>query len=160
MPVGPRIVKQLLHTHNFKRRKAQKRLSTGAFAARDAQFQRIQTLRAEYEAAGNPIISMDTKKKEYLGLLFREGRVYTQLPLPVYDHDFSYLAEGIAIPYTLYDMQRNRAFVCLGNSKDTAAFVCDAIRAWWSAEGQAAYPMATSILLILQGLQTPFEHCL
>ncbi len=78
MQVGPRIVKQLRHTHHFKKRKAQKRLSTGTFAERDAQFQRIKRLREEYEAVGNPIISMDTKKKEYLGLLFREGRLYTQ----------------------------------------------------------------------------------
>jgi hypothetical protein len=159
MAVGPRIVKQLLVKHKFKKRTAQRRLSTGAFAARDAQFQRIKALRTEYEAAGNPIISMDTKKKEYLGLLFREGRVYTQLPLPVYDHDFSSLAEGIAIPYTLYDMQRNRAFVCLGTSKDTAAFVCDAIRAWWAAEGRAAYPTATSILLLADsGGSNSYRH--
>jgi hypothetical protein len=159
MDVGVRIVKQLLHKHKFKKRKAQKRLSTGAFAARDAQFQRIKALRAEYEAVGNPIISMDTKKKELLGLLFREGRIYTQLPLPVYDHDFSYLADGVAIPYTLYDMQRNRAFVCLGSSKDTAAFVCDAIRAWWNAEGQAAYPTATSILLLADsGGSNSYRH--
>jgi hypothetical protein len=159
MNVGPWIVKQLLHKHNFKKRKAQKRLSTGAFAERDAQFQRIKALRAAYEAAGNPLISMDTKQKESLGLLFREGRIYTQLPLPVYDYDFSYLADGVAIPYTLYDMQRNRAFVCLGSSKDTAAFVCDAIRAWWEAEGRAAYPMATSILLLADsGGSNSYRH--
>lgn len=159
LAVGPRIVKQLLHKHKFKQRIAQKRLSIGAFAARDAQFQRIKALRAEYEAAGKPIISMDTKAKEYLGLLFREGRIYTQLPLPVYDHDFSYLADGVAIPYTLYDMQRNRAFVCLGTSKDTAAFVCDAIRAWWKAEGCVAYPAATSILLLADsGGSNSYRH--
>jgi hypothetical protein len=92
-------------------------------------------------------------------LLFREGRIYTQLPLPVYDHDFSYLAEGLAIPYTLYDMQRNRAFVCLGTSKDTAAFVCDAIRTWWEMEGRAAYPMATSLLLLADsGGSNSYRH--
>ncbi len=159
MAVGPRIVKQLLHKHTFKQRVAQKRLSIGAFAARDAQFQRIKALRAGYEAAGNPIISMDTKAKEYLGLLFREGRIYTQLPLPVYDHDFSYLADGVAIPYTLYDMQRNRAFVCLGTSKDTADFVCDAIRAWWKTEGRVAYPSASSILLLADsGGSNSYRH--
>lgn len=91
--------------------------------------------------------------------MFREGRLYTQLPLPVYDHDFSYLAEGIAIPYTLYDMQHNRAFVCLGTSKDTAEFVCDAIRTWWKAEGQATHPFASSLLLLADsGGSNSYRH--
>lgn len=63
LPVGPRIVGQLLSKHNFKQRKTQKRLSTGSFDARDAQFQQIKMLREAYEAAGEPVLSMDTKKK-------------------------------------------------------------------------------------------------
>jgi len=159
MLVGPRIVKQLLHKHNFKKRKARRCLSTGTYADRDAQFCRIKALREEYEAAGNPILSIDTKKKEYLGQLFREGRLYTQLPVSVYDHDFASLAEGVAIPYTLYDIQQNHGFVCLGTTKDTAAFVCDAIRAWWELEGQATYPNATSILLLADsGGSNSYRH--
>ncbi len=151
MDVSKRIVKQLLKKHHFKTRTARRRLSTGTNPDRNAQFLRIAELRAQYEATGNPIISMDTKKKELLGQLFREGRLTTQLPVNVYDHDFASLAEGIAIPYTLYDIQRNHAFVCLGTSKDTADFVCAALRTWWTVEGQQHYPQATSILLLADG---------
>ena len=159
LDVSKRIVKQLLRKHHFKSRKARKRLSTGTNPDRDAQFRRIATLRAAYEAAGNPVISMDTKQKELLGRLFRAGRLYTQLPLDVYDHDLAYLADGIAIPYTLYDVQRNHAFVCLGTSKDTAAFVCDAIRVWWLTEGRQHYPQATSILLLADsGGSNSYRH--
>ncbi len=159
MSVGPRIVKQLLHKHHFKQRKARRNLSTGSYADRDAQFCRIKALREEFEAAGNPILSIDTKKKELLGQLFREGRLYTQLPVSVYDHDFASLAEGVAIPYTLYDIQQNHGFVCIGTTKDTAAFVCDCIRAWWEEEGQAAYSQATSLLLLADsGGSNSYRH--
>jgi hypothetical protein len=69
------------------------------------------------------------------------------------------ISPGIAIPYTLYDMQRNRAFVCLGTSRDTAEFVCAAIRTWWYAEGAAYYPQATSILLLADsGGSNSYRH--
>lgn len=159
MDVSKRIVKQLLKKHHFKSRKARKRLRTGTTDDRDAQFHRIAELRAEYEAAGNPIISMDTKKKERLGQLFREGLLTTQLPVDVYDHDFAHLATGIVVPYTLYDVQRNHAFVCLGTNYDTAEFVCDAIHTWWRAEGQKHYPHATSILLLADsGGSNSYRH--
>jgi DNA-binding GntR family transcriptional regulator len=159
MDVSKQIVNQLLQKHHFKARKARKRLSTGTNPDRDAQFRRIAELRAAYEAAGNPIISIDTKQKELLGRLFREGRLSTQLPLDVYDHDFASLADGIAIPYTLYDVQRNHAFVCLGTSKDTAAFVCDAIHVWWTTEGRDHYPHATSMLVLADsGGSNSYRH--
>jgi hypothetical protein len=157
--VSVRIVQQLLHKHNFTKRKARKRLSTGANADRDAQFRRIAALRAQYEALGNPILSIDTKKKESLGLLDRGGVVYTQEPIEVYDHDFSHLADGVAIPYTLYDLHRNRASVYLGTTKDTAGFVCDCIQAWWEAEGRSYYPTATSLLLLADsGGSNSYRH--
>ena len=157
--VSVRIVRQLRQKHHFKPRKLRKNLNTGTNADRDAQFQRIAALRSQYEALGNPILSIDTKKKEYLGLLFREGRLYTQQPLNVYDHDFSHLADGVAIPYALYDLQQNTAHVCIGTSKDTAVFVCDAINAWWDVKGQATYPFATSILLLADsGGSNSYRH--
>jgi hypothetical protein len=159
MDVSVRIVKQLLRKHNFKRRKARKSLSTGENVDRDAQFRRIAALRAQYEAAGYPVLSIDTKKKEALGLLDRGGTVYTQKILEVYDHDFSHLADGVAIPYTLYDLQRHTAYVCLGTSKDTAEFVCDSIKAWWKAEGQIHYPGVPSLLLLADsGGSNSYRH--
>lgn len=148
MDVSVRIVKQLLWKHHFKQRKARKSLRTGENADRDAQFRRIAHLRAQYEAVGNPVISIDTTKKESLGRLYRAGRVYTQKVIEVYDHDFSHLADGVAIPYAIYDLQRNTACVSLGTTKDTAAFVCDSIKHWWVTQGRYAYPQATSILAL------------
>jgi hypothetical protein len=92
---------------------------------RDAQFENIARLRAVYIAAGNPVISMDTKKKEYLGNFYRDGHLYTTEELQVYDHDFSSHAEGIVIPHGIYDVQRNTGYINLGTSHDTSEFACE-----------------------------------
>jgi hypothetical protein len=115
---------------------------------RNEQFENIARLKAEYQAAGNPIISMDTKKKEYLGNFYRAGTLYTQCPLEVYDHDFTSFAEGIVIPHGIYDVLKNTGYINLGTSKDTAEFACDSLRNWWYNQGQHDYPQATSILIL------------
>ena len=115
---------------------------------RDQQFENIVCLKAEYTAASNPIISMDTKKKEYLGNFYRDGHLYTQQELRTYDHDFNSFAEGIIIPHGIYDLQRNTGYLNLGTSKDTSEFACDSLRHWWYNQGQYDYPHATSILLL------------
>jgi len=159
MNVSTWIVKHLLKKHKCKRRKARKSLSTGINANRDAQFRRIAHLREEYETVGNPMIRIDTKKKASLGLLYRDGTLYTQHMVKVYDHDFSHLADGVAIPYTMYDLQRNTAYVSIGTSKDTADFVCDSITSWWLTQGRADYPLATSILALADsGGSNSYRH--
>ena len=80
-----------------------------------------------YEAAGNPVMSVDTKKKEQIGNLFREGRIYTTETIEVLDHDFASLSEGVAIPHSLYDTVRNEAYINIGTSRDTSEFACDSI---------------------------------
>ena len=80
---------------------------------RNAQFTRIAELKAAYEAQGNPVVSVDTKKKEKIGNLFREGELYTTETIEVLDHDFPSLAEGVAIPHTVYDIARNEAYVSI-----------------------------------------------
>jgi hypothetical protein len=118
---------------------------------RNAQFENIAHLRAVYIAAGNPVISMDTKKKEYLGNFYRDGHLYTTEELQVYDHDFSSHAEGIVIPHGIYDVQRNTGYINLGTSHDTSEFACDCIRNWWHNQGRFEYPNATSILVLCDG---------
>ncbi len=118
---------------------------------RNAQFENIARLKAEYQAAGNPVISMDTKKKEYLGNFYRDGHAYTQQPLLAFDHDFNSFAEGVIIPHGLYDMLHNKGYINLGMSKDTSEFACDSLRNWWYNQGQVDYPQATSILLLCDG---------
>ena len=149
--VSTYLVKQWLHQHNYVQRQLQKRLPTGTCADRDAQFRLIHALRADYCGLGYPIISIDTKKKEALGNLYRAGRLYTQAELQVLDHDFPSLAAGVIIPYTIYDLRRNHAYVYLGTSKDTAVFVGDCLAHWWQHYGLRHYPHARSILALADG---------
>lgn len=118
---------------------------------RNQQFETIARLKTAYEAAGNPVVSMDTKKKEPLGNFYREGQVYTQRAFQTYDHDFASFADGIIIPHALYDLGKNTGYINLGTSKDTSEFACDSLRNWWYNQGQYDYPQATSILILCDG---------
>ena len=149
--VSKTVVRKLLKKHDFRRRKAQKKQTLKSVPQRNEQFDRITALLAEYRAAGNPIISFDTKKKEYLGNFYREGRLYPQQVVKTYDHDFTSLADGVIIPHGIYDVQHNLGYVHLGPSKDTSQFACDCIRDWWLNDGRVAFPTATSILGLCDG---------
>lgn len=149
--VSRNIVRKLLKKNDYVKRKALKKKAAGGHINRDAKFENIAKLRALYTAAGNPVISVDTKKKELIGNLFRDGKVYTTKTVEVYDHDFPSLAEGVAVPHTLYDIERNEAYVNIGTSRDTSEFSCDSIRHWWNTYGSLYYPLATSILLLMDG---------
>ena len=118
---------------------------------RNAQFERIALLKASYQAKGNPVISVDTKKKELIGNLFREGKIYTTETIEVFDHDFPSLAEGVAIPHAVYDIARNEGYVNIGTSRDTSEFACDSIQQWWNDYGKLYYPDADSILMLMDG---------
>ena len=83
---------------------------------------------------------MDGKKKEQIGNLFHDGKVYATETVEVFDHDFPSLAEGVAVPHTLYDIERNEAYVNIGTSRDTSEFSCDSIRHWWYTYGILYYP--------------------
>ena len=145
------VVRQLLEKHNYRRRKAQKKRTMKQVAHRNEQFENIARLKAQYEAAGNPIVSMDTKKKEYLGNFYRDGHLYTLEELQTYDHDFNSFAEGIIIPHGIYDWGQNIGYIQVGTSHDTSEFACDSLRHWWYTYGQKHYPHATSILVLCDG---------
>jgi hypothetical protein len=144
--VGVKVIRKLLKKHNYRRRKAQKKQTMKEVPNKEEQFENIARLKAEYRAAGNPILSMDTKKKECLGNFYREGQLYTLRELATYDHDFNSFAEGIVIPYGIYDLGQNRGYLTLGTSKDTSEFACDCLRNWWYTQGQYYDPYPTSIL--------------
>ena len=97
---------------------------------------------ATFLQQGQPVISVDTKKKELVGEFKTAGREWqpTQTPEHVQVHDFPTQAAGKAIPYGVYDMARNEAWVSVGRDHDTSAFAVAAIRQWWSMMGRAAYP--------------------
>lgn len=147
-PVSRTVVKDLLRTHRYVKRKAQKAHAMGHHPDRNAQFENIAQLKQTYVASENPIVSMDTKKKELVGNLYRPGQLYTQEVVKTFDHDFPSAALGVVIPHGLYDLKRNVGHVNLGTSHDTSEFACDSLRRWWESQGQAAYPRATSLLLL------------
>jgi hypothetical protein len=146
------VVRKLLEKHNYRRRKAQKKTSLKEeIENRNEQFENIARLKAEFEAAGNPIVSLDTKKKEHLGNFYRDGHLYTLEELQTYDHDFPSYAEGVIIPHSIYDLRLNVGYIQLGTSRDTSEFACDSFRHWWYTYGRQHYPNATSILVLCDG---------
>jgi Rhodopirellula transposase DDE domain len=118
-------------------------------ADRDAQFRNIAAKIAAYQAAGDPVISTDTKKKEHLGAYWRAGESWRPRgdPVKVMDHDFTGTDTVRITPYGIYDITANRGFVSVGTSHDTAAFAVQAIRLWWQREGQFRYPGAGRLLV-------------
>src|SRR5579859_7027079 len=118
-------------------------------ADRDAQFRHIAAVTGEYLAAGDPVISVDGKKKERLGEFGRAGRVWRPKgdPVRVRDHDWEDLAVGCAVPYGIYDIAADTGFVVVGNSHETTAFAAGSVRRWWLAEGSLRYPGAGRLLV-------------
>ena len=116
---------------------------------RDAQFRHVSAVIGEFTAAGDPVISVDGKKKEQLGEFWRAGRTWRPEgdPVRVRDHDFPDPKRGKVTPFGVYDIAANRGFVSVGTSCATAAFAVNAIRGWWRAEGAARYPGARRLLL-------------
>lgn len=118
---------------------------------RNAQFEKIDNLRASYEDQGWPVLSVDTKKKEFLGGLYRDGKLYSQdgVPLERYDHDFPHLAEGLVVPHGIFDLNLNKGFITLGNSAETPAFVAESLGLWWNYRGRHDYPHTDRMLLLM-----------
>jgi len=149
LAVSRTVVRTLLKKHDSRRRKAQKKVGFKRdIKDRNAQFENIARLTAEYEAASNPAVSLDTKKKEQIGNLYREGHLYTREELVTYDHDFPSYADGVIIPHCCYDWRLNIGYSQLGTSHDTSEFACESFRHWWTTHGQHNDPNATSILVL------------
>jgi hypothetical protein len=115
---------------------------------RNTQFEYVAQKKAEFHAAGLPIISVDTKKKELIGNFKNAGRTWCKQAEQVNGHDFPSQSEGRAVPYGIYDLTRNCASVFVGRSADTPEFAVDAIAQWWENDGKAAYPKADRLLIL------------
>jgi hypothetical protein len=150
-PADRSVVEQLLEHFHLGRRQALKTTAMGPTPDRNQQFEIIRFFRDLYLDSVNPILSIDTKKRELLGEFYREGHLFTNEAVRVFDHDFPSFADGYVIPHGLYDLKRNRGYINLGISRDTSEFACDSIFRWWTAEGHAAYPFAQSLLLLCDG---------
>jgi hypothetical protein len=116
---------------------------------RDAQFRYINEQARAHQAAGQPVVSVDTKKKELVGQYKNSGREWRPKgrPVPVATHDFPDADLGKAVPYGVYDLAANAGWVNVGTDHDTAAFAAESVRRWWRAAGRAAYPEAGRLLI-------------
>ena len=116
---------------------------------RDAQFRYLNARVLRQQRRGQPAISVDTKKKELIGDFKNPGREWRPRgrPEPVRVHDFLIPENGKAVPYGVYDLNRDEGWVSVGIDHDTARFAVNAIRRWWKVMGRPAYPNATSLLI-------------
>ena len=147
---GKDVVGRLLRDRlGFSLQGARKTLEGKQHPDRDAQFEHINQTVGAAIVAGQPAISIDTKKKELVGEFKNGGREWHPKGRPprVNTHDFPSMASGKAVPYGVYDIADNSALVSVGIDRDTAQFSAAAIRAWWEQFGQARYPNAQSLTI-------------
>ena len=145
--VSADTVRDLLHEQGFSLQGNAKTIEGRQHPDRDAQFRYINEQATAYQGAGDPVISVDTKKKEQVGEYENAGRQWRPQgdPVKVRDHDFP--GPDKAIPYGIYDLAANAGWVNAGTDHDTAAFAVESIRRWWSARGSADYPGARRLLI-------------
>lgn len=146
--VSPPTIGRLLEDLDYALHVNTKKLEAGrAHPDRNTQFEYIAGLRQAFQAAGLPIISVDTKKKELIGNFKNAGQAWSQAAEAVNTHDFPQDAVGRAVPYGIYDVTHNRGSVYLGASADTPQFAVDVIARWWGTDGRAAFPQADQVLI-------------
>ena len=147
--ISPPTVGRLLHQLGYSLRvNVKKQEGSSAHPDRNRQFEYIQALMKQFQAAKWPIVSVDTKKKELIGNFKNAGRAWKKQPEAVNAHDFPQDALGKAVPYGIYDVLRNCGAVYVGSSADTPAFAVAALARWWEEEGQQAYQGAKQILIL------------
>jgi len=151
--VGPDTVARLLREQGFSLQANAKKLEGGQHPDRDAQFSYLNAQAGDHLAAGDPVISVDTKKKELVGQYRNGGAEWRPAgdPEPVKVHDFIDPALGKANPYGIYDLAADTGWVSVGTDHDTAAFAVETIRRWWQTAGTTAYPDASRLLVTADG---------
>jgi hypothetical protein len=152
-PVSYVRVGQLLHAQNYSLQSNRKLEEGEDHPDRDAQFRHISACVKRALAAGRPVISVDTKKKELVGNYANAGQQWLEAKAPrkVKGHDFPGPEVPRAFPYGIYDLGRNEGFVNVGTDHDTGAFAVASIRGWWRFEGRRLYPAADQLLITADG---------
>jgi Rhodopirellula transposase DDE domain len=153
IPVSASTVRRLLKQMRYSLRVNHKKLESGnknppPRPVRNRQFAYIERRRKQFQALGNPIISIDAKKREMIGNFKNPGTSWEKQPQLVMDHDFLSDAQGVALPYGIYDPTHNQGFVVVGTSRETPAFAVDAITLWWKCYGQKRYDRAKELLIL------------
>jgi hypothetical protein len=148
-PVSAGTVADLLHAQGFSLQGNVKVLEGAQHPDRDAQFRYINDQIKGHQVSGDPVASVDAKKKEIVGQFKNPGRQWSPKggPVRVDTHDFPDADLGKVAPYGVYDVAGNTGWVNVGTGHDTAAFAVESIRRWWNARGRADYPAATRLLI-------------
>lgn len=154
--VSAELVRRLLHQMGYSLQAPAKQVEGASHPDRNAQFEYLNKVVAERLAAGEPVISVDTKKKELIGNYANGGRDWRPKgdPERVNVHDFADPALGEhakAIPYGIYDIGNDEGWVSVGDVADTAEFAVEAIRRWWTSTGRARFPNATTLTITADG---------
>jgi hypothetical protein len=151
--IGPSKVAELLGELGYSLQSHRKRGEGKGHEDRDAQFAHINEKAAEFQRAGQPVISVDAKKKELVGAYKNAGREWRPKGKPeeVKVYDFIDPKLGKAIPYGVYDIGRNEGWVSVGCDHDTSEFAVESIRRWWKKMGRERYPDATQLLITADG---------
>jgi hypothetical protein len=147
LALSPNTVRRLLEQLGYSLHANRKSLST-SHPHRDQQFDYIARQKKRFERRGQPMISVDTKKKELVGNFKNTGRVWSAEPTPVKDHDFRSEAKGMANPYGVLDLLSNRASVFVGTSHDTPEFAAANVARWWRRCGSRNYSGASELLIL------------
>jgi Rhodopirellula transposase DDE domain len=147
---GKDALARMLRADGFSLQAMAKVLEGRQHPDRDAQFRHINAQIRQFRDAGDPVVSVDAKKKEQLGPYHRDGRAWRPKgdPVKVRDHDFPDAELGKITPYGVYDIAANTGFVSVGTSRDTAAFAVHALRLWWQKEGSLRYRAARRLLVV------------
>ena len=151
--VSHQLVSELLQQEGYSLQANVKTREGGAHPDRNAQFEHINERIRQVQAESQPVISVDTKKKELVGDFKNSGREWRPKGQPeaVRVHDFVIPELGRANPYGVYDLAHNRGWVSVGTDHDTAAFAVSTIRRWWAGMGQSLYPAAKRLLITADG---------
>jgi hypothetical protein len=148
-PCSKNTVRGVLLAEGFSLRGNSRAIEGKRHPDRDGQFRYINERAKEFLAAGDPVISVDTKKKELAGQYGSRGRSWRPRgePVRVRDHDFPDPEQGVAIPYGVYDVSANAGFVNVGTDHDTCAFAVESVRRWWAMIGRDRYPGTRRLLI-------------
>lgn len=151
--VSPRKVGYLLNALGYSLQANRKTREGSEHPDRDAQFEAINAQTKAFQERGQPVISVDAKKKELVGAYKNGGREWRPQggPEEVSVHDFPDKELGKVTPYGVYDLTRNEGWVSVGTDHDTAAFARQTIESWWEQMGKEAYPEATELLILADG---------
>src|SRR5262245_9810825 len=159
--VSERTVNRLLHDLGYSLQANRKTLEGRARPDRDAQFQYINQRAKTFQRQGQPVVSVDTKKKELVGQFRNSGREWHPQGQPeeVQVHDFPTEALGKVIPYGVYDEATNPGWVSVGIDHDTAAFAVETVRRWWRYMGSKVSPRAKRLLITADGGGSHGSRC-